>query len=310
MKKITLFFITFLAFQFGNAQQTISFEASEGYTAGDINGQQGWVTIGDGTGGLGTNQIISTEDATEGTSSLKIVQETAFPGQANPIVGAFYNYSVPVSGTAAIFSADINMSQQDANSSDFIVGLVSIADGQFRTYIRFTFDGNIVALVDDGTGTVILDDTNVDWVANTWYNVKIDVAGSSLNFSIDDTVIYSGIPATSGDIDQVRFAHDNFEGFAYVDNFRTNDEPTAGVDEFASNVFTHSYNKQSDVLTINSSELAFNNIQLYNLLGQEVLNNRLSQTSENINLSQLQDGIYMARVMIGSQFQTLKFIKQ
>lgn len=61
-----------LVSSFAFAQQTISFEPSEGYTAGDINGQNGWeVTLNNDEAPI-NNQTISTEKAFEGTQSLKI----------------------------------------------------------------------------------------------------------------------------------------------------------------------------------------------------------------------------------------------
>jgi hypothetical protein len=309
MKKITLVLFTFLAFQWGNAQQTISFETSESYTLGNINAQNSWATTGTGPGTFIANQVITTESATDGTNSLKITQETAFPGQMNPVVGAFYNYAALIPGSNAVFSADMFISQQDANSSDFIFGLVNTVAGSFRTYVRFTFEGNIVVLAVDGLGTVVLDDTDVDWSPNTWYNVKIELVANTISISLDGTVIYTGIPATAGDVNQVRFAHDNFEGFAYIDNFRTNDEPTASVDEFENNTFKHFYNKDTDVLTMTSSTLAFDNVELYNLLGQQVLNRSLSQTNETVNMASLEDGIYLAKVSIQGRTQTVKILK-
>lgn len=310
MKKITLLSFVLFAFLIGNAQQTISFEDSEGFTLGDINGQNGWVSTPITGGGNVQNQAVSSTFATTGSNSLKIDLDTALGNQMNPIIGAFYNYASATPYNNSVFSFDVNISEQSTTSSDYIFGLVNLTGGSYVTYIRFSFDGTIFVLSRDAADVVIQPDTNADWAPLTDYNVRIEISGTTETFYIDNTQIYTGPLVTAADIEQVRFIHDNYSGLAYIDNFRTNDEPTAGVDEFDSNVFTHSYNKQSDVLTINSSELAFNNIQLYNLLGQEVLNNRLSQTLENINLSQLQDGIYMARVMIGSQFQTLKFVKQ
>ena len=309
MKKITFLLLTLLAFQFGNAQQTISFETGGGYATGDINTQQGWTTTGCGTGCFVTNQVVSAEAATDGSNSLKIVQETAFGGQANPVVGAFYNYSTPVPGANAIFSADMNISQQDANSSDFIFGLVNVVAGSFRTYVRFTFEGDIFVLAVDGTGTVVLDDTNADWTPNTWFNVKIELVANSIVVSIDDTVIYTGIPATAGDVDQVRFSHDNFQGFAYVDNFRTNDEPTASIDELNLNTFSQYYDMLDEKLSLESSDLPFENIQMFNLLGQEVINQRLSQTSESVNLTNLEGGIYIVKVSIAGQSESFKLLK-
>lgn len=48
------------------AQQTISFEASEGYTVGNINGQNGWeVTLNNDEEPI-NNQDVSTDQASDG----------------------------------------------------------------------------------------------------------------------------------------------------------------------------------------------------------------------------------------------------
>ena len=308
MKKITLLSFVLFAFLIGNAQQTISFENSEGFTLGDLNNQNGWTVTGCGPGCFVVNQEVSNEQASDGTLSLKTAVDPAFSGQGGPIIGGFYDLPSPINYTDAIISYDVFITQQDANSSDFrfgVVGADAMGDLFFTYVVDFDFEGNIKIVDPMGMFQVV-----GTWSIDTWYNIRAEVSGSNIAYFVDNVQVGTSALLNDFDFVSVRFIHNNFGGNGYIDNLRINDEPTAGVDEFASNVFTHSYNKQSDVLTINSSELAFNNIQLYNLLGQEVLNNRLSQTSENINLSQLQDGIYMARVMIGSQFQTLKFIKQ
>src|SRR5690554_7976045 len=76
-----------------NAQTTISFESSEGFSIGDINGQNGWTVTGDGTGGFISNQTISSSIASQGTQSLKIDEDTNFGGQQSIVMGAFYDFS-------------------------------------------------------------------------------------------------------------------------------------------------------------------------------------------------------------------------
>jgi hypothetical protein len=308
MKKITLVLFTFLAFQLGNAQQTISFEASESYTLGDVNAQNGWVTTGTGPGTFIVNQIITTESATDGVNSLKLTQETAFAGQTSPIIGAFYNYAAPVDYTDAVFSADMFISQQDSNSSNFIFGLVNITAGFFVARVEFDYQGNIFVLDLDDTDAVIRFDTGISWSINTWYNIRMEIVGTIITYFVDDVQIHEGEIISNNNIEQVRFSHDNFEGFAYVDNFRTNDEDLS-VDEFSNNTFKHFYNKDTDVLTMTSSTLAFDNVELYNLLGQQVLNRSLSQTNEIVNMSSLEDGIYLAKVSIQGRIQTVKILK-
>ena len=116
------------------------------------------------------------------------------------------------------------------------------------------------------------------------------------------------IPATSG---TYYVAYHSFgpgaSGFILL--FDSNLSSTLSVDEFNNNTFKHFYNKDNDVLTMTSSTLAFDNVELYNLLGQQVLNRRLSQTNETINMSSLEDGVYLAKVTIEGRTQTVKILK-
>ncbi|MEM5565962.1 T9SS type A sorting domain-containing protein [Psychroserpens sp. AS72] len=307
MKKITLLFLMFLAFTFGNAQETISFEAPA-YTLGDVYAQNGWTTTGDGAGGFITNQVISDELATDGTASLKIVQETAFGGQTSAIVGAFYNYGTPVAQDGSIFSADINISQQDANSSNFIFGMVNLTAGSFITWLEFDFGGNIFVLVDDGLGTVVRNDTGIAWSANTWYNVRIEFAASIVTFFVDDTQISTGTVIIPDAVEQVRFSHDNFEGFAYIDNFRTNDEELS-VNEFDFNSFTHFYNDNIKQLKLSSPQNNLNTIEIYDVIGKRVKNQVLNGNEDVVELATLKNGVYLARISTENGTKTIKFIK-
>ncbi|MEF9478101.1 hypothetical protein OWR28_10730 [Chryseobacterium sp. 1B4] len=52
------------------AQQSISFESTEGFSTGDINGQAGWISTP--TGGVPqnvTHQTVSLDKASDGSSS-------------------------------------------------------------------------------------------------------------------------------------------------------------------------------------------------------------------------------------------------
>jgi len=307
MKKITLLFLMLLAFTFGNAQETISFE-SPGYTLGNINAQNGWVTTGDGAGGFIANQVVTDELSTDGTASFKIVQETAFGGQTSAIVGGFYNYAVPVTQEGSIFSADMNLTQQDANSSNFLFGLVNLTAGSFITWIEFDFGGNIFVLVDDGLGTVVRNDTGTAWSIDTWYNLRMEIAGSIVTFFVDDIEISTGTVIITDAVEQVRFSHDNFAGSAYIDNFRTNDEDLS-VSEFDSNSFTHFYNKDLKQLKLTSPQNNFDGIEIYDVLGKRVLNQSLNGNESTIQLASIKSGVYIARITTEKGSQTIKFIK-
>jgi hypothetical protein len=125
----------------------------------------------------------------------------------------------------------MNITQQDANSSNFVFGLVNLTAGSFITWIEFDFAGNIFVLVDDGLGTVVRNDTGTAWSIDTWYNIRMEITGSIVTFFVDDTQVSTGTVIITDAIEQVRFSHDNFAGSAYIDNFRTNDE-NLSVSEF------------------------------------------------------------------------------
>ena len=308
MKKITLLLICLSFSLCMYSQQTISFETSEGFALGDIHNQVGWTSTGCGDGCNVENQVISDEQASDGTLSLKIVQETAFGGQANPVVGGFYDYAAPVSNTMATFSADFYIDTFDsANTSDYLFGLTNLTEGSFRTYIRFTFEGDIFVLVDDGTGTVDLIDTTADWTPLTWFNMRIEIDGANVEFFINDVSIYSGLTATVGDIENVRFVHDNFLGFAYMDNFRTNDEDLS-VDSFDKNQISHFYDSQNKSFNITSSS-AITSVKIYDILGKNVVNKTTNTTLDVTNLSTFEKGVYLAQIQTEQGIKTVKFVK-
>ena len=84
---------------------------------------------------------------------------------------------------------------------------------------------------------------------------------------------------------------------------------TLSVDEFESNTFTHNYNKDIETLNLESSNLAMTNIEVYSILGQNVISRPLSNASEAIDMSTLTNGIYLAKVYIGGNSKTIKFVK-
>ena len=51
------------------------------------------------------------------------------------------------------------------------------------------------------------------------------------------------------------------------------------------------------------------NIQLYNLLGQQVLTKKLSNTNETINIESLDRGVYLAKVSIQGKSKSFKIVK-
>jgi hypothetical protein len=63
------------------------------------------------------------------------------------------------------------------------------------------------------------------------------------------------------------------------------------------------------VLTIQGAN-TIDKVTLYNTLGQQVLEVRPNIETANINVEQLQSGVYMVNTVINGEISTAKFIKK
>ena len=86
------------------------------------------------------------------------------------------------------------------------------------------------------------------------------------------------------------------------------DESTAGIDDqdlITLNMFP---NPASDVLNI-SAQNTINTVEIYNVLGQKVIRMNVEDTSAEINVSNLNAGIYLIKYEINNRTSTKKFVK-
>lgn len=311
MKKITLLFIASISLALSVNSQTISFEASEGYVLGSINGQNNWQVPQDSDGEYLQNQVITDEAASDGTYSLKIVYEPEFPGFTDPQIGGLYNYDTTLTTDQATFSADVYISSEQGMSGlSFLFGLVDMSEERYRTYVNFAYDGHMDALVQSpDPGRIERVGLGRQWEPNTWYNIKMELNGPEVKYYLDGELIHEAELASTGIIDQVRFVHDNYQGFVYIDNFKTNDEELSIVD-FDSKTVTHFLDQNSQILTLTSTDEAFSNVSIFNALGQNILDNNLSKTTEEIDMSGFNNGLYIVRMNVGSSVKTVKILKR
>ena len=310
MIKTTLLVAAAFAFSVAASAQVISFETSEGYTAGSINAQNNWSVTQFEDETFVENQVITTDAFSDGAQSLKLTNEPSVSGQQNPVIGGFYTYATPITTENSTFSADIYVSERNNLSMSVLFGLVNLAENKYVTYINFAYDGLVNVLVKGpNPGLLMVADTAFPWTPMTWYNVKIQTIGETVKFFIDGVEVYEGQLATNFAVSQVRFIHDNYNGFAYIDNFRTNAEVLSTNDFSTNQNFKHFYNQQNQMLALNSSDNNLSNVEVYNTLGQNVLTQKLSAQTENISLSNLAAGAYIVKVSMGATQKTIKIVK-
>jgi len=310
MKKTLLTLAVAFAFQFGIAQQTFSFETSEGFTLGNINTQNGWVTTA--TNEAGTtfveNQVISSEDASpnSGTNSFKLTTEGAFPGQENPVVGGFYTFTTPVARAGATFSFDFKIADDfEMEGNDYRFALTGVNNGTASVValVQFNFTG-LIRGVDNASQFVNFE---TGWVTGQWVNVRMELTATTVTYFVNNVQQGSYNLLTPVDITGMRMVHDNFGGFAYLDNLRVNNEPTASSETFTSKSFKHFV----DANGLNFvSEYELGNVELFNTIGQSVASKNINANTGNINLNNLSSGVYIARVQAtNGQSTSVKFTK-
>lgn len=303
MKKITLFFAA-LVFAVGvNAQ--ISFEASEGYTLGDITGQNGWEATPIQGGGNVEGQIITDMQASDGEYSLLITNLPQYGPQENPIIGGFYDVPVqmnPMDGPVS-YTYDIYIDGAPSNStSEFLFGLVSLTAQAFQSYVDFSFDGSIVALVSnpEGLGGVELG----QWEGNTWYTVGVTMEGADAHFFLNGDFVGTYGSIADSAIEEIRFIHDNYGGNAYLDNLNLF-EGSLNVDKVESNTFNQ-YIQNGQLFV--SSPVEINEVAIYNMLGQKVASKTINATNGNLDLGNLNAGVYVTKIVVDGSVHSFKFI--
>ena len=311
MKKTTLLFSAFLLSVLSVNAQVISFETSEGYVLGDINGQNNWEVSMDADGEFMQNQVISDEFSSVGDYSFKIVQEPDYPGNLDPIIGGYYNYDEVVTTTESSFSADVYISsEQGMTGLSFLFGLVDTTEERYRTYVNFLYDGSMQGLVQSSiSGMIERVDLGTTWESDTWHNIKIETDAEVVKYYFNDEVVHVGELPSTGNIDQVRFIHDNYEGAVYIDNFITNDTQLS-IDNFEVQGFSHFYDSNTQILNLKSQDAHFSGITAFNVLGQEVLNQKLVGQTETLNMSGLVNGVYVVKVNFDGGSKVIKVLKQ
>ena len=117
-------------------------------------------------------------------------------------------------------------------------------------------------------------------------------------------VWWDGIP---NDLGSWQNSEDFGFEIAYVmrPNFNGNVFSTQEVSSFE---MSHTYNLESKILTINSQEM-LKRVNIYNMLGQEVISNDVEGMNVNMNLSELNSSIYIVNVEgVNNTSNTFKII--
>ncbi|MCJ7932097.1 MAG: T9SS type A sorting domain-containing protein [Chryseobacterium sp.] len=289
------------------AQEAISFELTEGFIMGvNIDGQNGWITTP--TGGIPanvTNQIICTDKASIGSSSLNIVKETMYGTQTEPIIGAFYNLQAPLSLNGFSVSFDINMSQLNGS----VFGFQGVNSAQEASVVRVDFDKTgVVKILDLVSGALNLIPTPGVFSPNTWYAFKVIGTASEVKYYLNDTLIYIGAAVSPLNIDQLRFVHDNALGSAYIDNIKINNGVVMAVKDSKINRNEVSVypNPATDFIKIAGLH-TIKEFEIYDVNGRKM---KVELNGDTVDVRGFSSGVYLIKGRTAEAGFTEKLVKK
>lgn len=297
-----------MMFGFVSAQETISFEASEGYQLATLNTQNGWEVTVDSDNNFLQNQVVTDEEASDGSFSFKNAFEPSYDWQWLPIFGAVKPFDTPKSFEDFVMSYDIMVTE--TLGSDFEFTLYGIdANEDFVPVAGFAMEnqGEVYVISDVYYGSDYID--SVSWTPNTWYNIKIEVSATEIKYYMDDVLIYTGDNFTSENIEGFNMLHNNYGGDAYYDNFVYANGTLSNKDfsELADlSIYPNPVENELKIQGLESSELE--GLSVYNMMGQQLLE---SASVETLNVSQLSGGTYILEITTKeNKLYTEKFIKK
>jgi hypothetical protein len=279
MKKITLLFtLLTISISFGQTNLFVNGDFETGVTTGD-----GW--------NEGNNGSYQTQGVTEGGS----VGAGSYIADVAAKSGTYY--AAKKSGSSALILA-----------VDVIAGKKYIVT--FWFYNSFNTDA-ISARIRNYTG-----DTNGDFVDLTPIvadNGKNATDATHYGARQPDGRVWKEakfsfiIPAG---VTKIRFLYwSDDAGFNFMDDASMVEDTTASVDDLKKFNFSAYPNPASNNLNLSASK-NIDTVEIFNLIGQKVLHVNPNKISTSINVSTLNNGIYIIKTTIEGLKGSYKFVKQ
>lgn len=277
-----------------NAQTKISFETSEGYSAGALNGQSTWTAWG---GAPASFTVVSAAKASDGTRSARIV--------SNESVLENYGVESTVPGyQKAVISYDINVDALGGSDNYFIV-----YSDAYDVVAAVDFDYSGAVLVNDSSQEELVE-TSQSFNANTWYNVKIEIDFTTfqVKYYVNSQLLHTGsINADLSAFGIVDLMTDDYGTGFYVDNIQIADSTLATSEVSKKDIFRVYPNPTVDVINFDLAG-KITSVEVYDAAGKLV--KTAKDGAKSINVSALSKGNYLVKVKTENASYTKKVIKK
>lgn len=248
-------------FAFGVQAQNTSFEISEGYTYGEINGQNGWQIIGL----FSPMFTIENSPSSEGTNSLKLGLETTGFLPSGSVIGPARDIStqVPLNPDTYEVSADLYFTSTTATQTEVDFYVYGAGGIEALPASIMALGNGLVRIVDisDFTTTVVESPNDVF----TNLRVKFDFQNQQTFYYINNVLAYTGALNLSK-VTGYGF-YTTGKNVCYVDNVKAGTN-LLSISDVEQNRFSQ-YVSQNQ-LNITSPSM-MSDIEIYNVTGQKVL---------------------------------------
>ncbi len=180
---------------------------------------------------------------------------------------------------------------------------ISFLVGTYQTNGTFIDDKYSVYLTTSNTIGDLLVATPIDTRL-----VSDDVTASAGDYTDSAALVTIDASAFDGQVVYLTFRH--FDSID-INSVLLDDITVDGVLGTTDETFKgFNYYVDAQNVLVLSANTNLESVQLYNVIGQQVVSQKLSNTNENLNLASLETGIYIAKVSIEGQTKSFKIIKK
>jgi hypothetical protein len=294
-------FLLFGAFCFKAQLQKISFEASEGYTVGNLGGQQGWAVWG----GLPVaNAQVVSSNPTDGTRSFNMISN----GFVQNLCGIEKNITSLITSNDVEVSFDYNFAGLNSSSYEIAIynnALISDFTASFQIdYLT----GTLSSRTDSGlvNGPVL--------TPNQWYNLKVVIKQSdnTLQYFVNGTQIYSGALGVNKNVQAIDFVYDDYGTGFKVDNIQINNLSVLSIDEVRKREEVKIYpNPTAEILNIETTD-KIHSIAIFDAQGSliKIFQENGISNGKRIDISYLVSGLYIVKIKLYDCEFVKKIIKK
>ena len=204
----------------------------------------------------------------------------------------------PLATPAMIFDDDACGSGADASNVTLMSDIYYTGNA---TYITLTYDVGFQEAGDQSFTVEVYDGT-------TWQQVAIyeDDLANDLETETIDVTAYANTDF------QVRWTYDDGAGswgwYAAVDNFCLDHDAILGTADNTIEGFNFYPNPSTNVVNVSAQD-NIENVAIFNILGQKVIDQNIDATTSQINVSNLSTGTYIMKATVNGVTASYKLIK-